>query len=268
MELNLTRPLAFFDLETTGVNVATDRIVQIAVVKVYPDNSVERIDQLINPEMSIPLEAIRIHGISDAMVANEPTFKEFAPGLEKFIENCDLAGYNIIKFDIPLLAEEFLRAGVEFTLFDRHFVDVQNIFHKMEPRTLRAAYKFYCGKELVDAHAALADTEATLEILKNQLDKYEGVDYRDLDEFIPAPVTNDVKALHNFSFNTRNVDLVGHIIFNDKQQETFNFGKYKGMTVEYVFTKEPSYYDWMMKSQFPLTTKRVIKAIYTRIKTS
>ncbi len=181
------------------------------------------------------------------------------------MEHSDLSGYNAIKFDIPLLVEEFLRVGIDFSLMDRHVIDVQNIFHKMEPRTLRAAYRFYCHKDLEMAHSAEADTMATFEVLKAQLDAYNGQEYTDSDGITSIPVKNDVKSLHDFSFYTRNVDLVGHIVFNEKQEEVINFGKYKGRTVEDIFRKEPSYYDWMMKSQFPLSTKRVIQAIRTRM---
>lgn len=264
MELNLQRPLAFFDLETTGTNVGYDRIVEIAVLKILPDKSQEKYRQLINPGMPIPPEVTLIHNITDKDVENQPAFADIAQWLDEFIRGCDLAGYNAIKFDIPLLAEEFLRVGVEFSLLDRYVVDVQNIFHKMEPRTLKAAYRFYCHKELEFAHSAEADTSATFEILKAQLDVYKDQPYTDYEGNTSKPVRNDVKALHDFSFTTRNVDLVGHIVFNDKQQEVFNFGKHKGKTVEEVFRMEPSYFDWMMKSQFPLYTKRVIKAIKMR----
>jgi len=265
MDLNLTRPLAFFDLETTGTNVATDRIVEISIVKLTPDGSSEILTRRINPEMPISKESIMIHGITDLDVADCPTFKELAPELDKFLEDADLSGYNAIKFDIPLIVEEFLRAGIEFSLMNRNVVDVQNIFHKMEPRTLKAAYKFYCHKDLEMAHSAEADAVATYEILKAQLDFYKDQDYVDGEGTISRPVRNDIKSLSNFSFNTRNVDLVGHIIFNDKQQEVLNFGKYKGQAIEDVFRREPSYYDWMMKSQFPLSTKRVIQAIRKRM---
>ena len=264
MELALSRSLAFFDLETTGTNVSTDRIVEIAVLKIHIDGRKELLEQRINPEMPIPEETTLIHGISDADVKDKPTFSAFAPQLNEFLHDCDLAGYNCIRFDIPLLFEEFLRAEIEFELMDRKIIDIQNIFHKMEPRTLKAAYKFYCGEELILAHTATADTEATYEILKAQLDKYENTDYIDPDGNVLQPVINDVKALNDFSFYSKNVDLVGHIIFNNKQQEVFNFGKYKGRSVEEVFKKEPSYFDWMMKSQFPLSTKRVIKVIKMR----
>jgi DNA polymerase-3 subunit epsilon len=265
MNLNLTRPLAVFDLETTGTNIATDRIVELAVLKIQPDQTQELLTQRINPEMHIPEESTEIHGIADEDVAVSPTFSQFAATLEKFLEGCDLSGYNAIRFDIPILVEEFLRADIDFNLMDCYIVDVQNIFHKMEPRTLKAAYKFYCQKELIDNHNAQADTLATYEVFKAQLDRYDGVTYTDSDGLVTIPVKNDIRVLSDFSYYTRNVDLVGHIVFNEHQQEVFNFGKYKGRPVEEVFRKEPAYFDWMMKSQFPLSTKRVIKAIKLRV---
>jgi len=265
MELHLTKPLAFFDLETTGIKVATDRIVEICVVKIHPDGKRETYLKIINPTIPIPQRAKEIHGISDEDVKDAPTFKDIARELNHFFGNSDLAGYNSNKFDIPLLVEEFLRADVEFDLKGRKFVDVQNIFHKMEPRTLRAAYQFYCGKDLENNHSAEADAVATFDILKAQLDKYAGVEYKDpRTEKITIPVVNNMQALSSFSEQYNNVDLVGHIIFNDKQKEVFNFGKYKGLTVQEVFAKEPAYYDWMMKSEFPLSTKKVITAIKLR----
>ena len=265
MELSLTRPLAVFDLETTGTNVANDRIVEISVLKILPGGKRESLTRRINPDMPIPPESTMIHGITDLDVADCQTFNEFAAELDQFLENADLSGYNAIKFDIPLLVEEFLRAGIEFSLMNRHVVDVQNIFHKMEPRTLKAAYKFYCHKDLELAHTAEADTNATFEVLMAQLDYYKDQDYTDPDGITTRPVVNDIKALSDFSYNGRNVDLVGHIVFNDRQQEVLNFGKYKGQPIETIFKKEPSYYDWMMKSQFPLSTKRVIQAIWKRM---
>jgi len=193
-----------------------------------------------------------------------PKFREVAPDLSQFLESCDLAGYNSNHFDIPLLVEEFLRAGVDFELKGRRFVDVQNIFHKMEPRTLAAAYKFYCQKEHINAHSAEADTIATYEILKSQLDKYKEVTFEDKKGNKHTPVVNDVKALSDFSYHSRSVDLVGHIVYNDKDMEVFNFGKHKGKKVEDVFREEPSYYDWIMKSEFPLSTKKVITIIKLR----
>lgn len=264
MQLKLTRPLAIFDLETTGTNIANDRIVEIAVLKINPGGKEETRVHLVNPEMHIPAEVVAIHGIKDEDVRDKPTFKELAGNLIAFIGNSDLAGYNNIKFDIPLLVEEFMRAGFEFEMKNRRIVDVQNIFHKMEPRTLKAAYKFYCGRPLENAHSAEADTRATYEVLLAQLERYEGVDYEDRNGNISQPVVNDIKALHDFSYFNRNADLMGNVIFNDKGEEIFNFGKYKGEKVEAIFAKEPSYYDWIMKSAFPLTTKKVVTAIKLR----
>jgi len=264
MKLNLTKPLAIFDLETTGTNVGTDRIVEISIIKVNPDGKEEVMTRLVNPGIPIPAEVTAIHGINDDKVKNEPTFAELAPVLSQFLNNCDLGGYNSNKFDIPLLVEEFLRADIDFDLKGRRFVDVQNIFHKMEPRTLKAAYRFYCNQDLINAHSAEADTRATYEILLSQLDRYENAEYTSNEGVVSKPIVNDVKALHEFSFHNRNADLVGHLIFNQKNQEVFNFGKNKGKVVEEVFSNEPSYYDWMMKSDFPLSTKKVITAIKLR----
>ncbi len=261
MELNLNRPLAFLDLETTGIKVATDRIVEICIMRANTDGTTQVMTLRINPEMPIPKEVIAIHGITDEDVKDCPTFKQVGHELVRFMENCDLAGYNSNHFDIPLLAEEFYRADIEFDLKGRRFIDVQNIFHKMEPRNLFAAYKFYCGKELVNAHSAEADTVATYEILKAQLDKYHNVSVKDRKGNIVEPVVNDVKALSEFSFSSKWVDLVGHIIYNDTNVEVFNFGKHKGKPVEQVFRNEPSYYDWMMKGDFPISTKKVITTI-------
>jgi DNA polymerase-3 subunit epsilon len=265
MELNLSRPLAIFDLETTGIRVASDRIVEISVIRVETDNSSKTVTYRVNPGMPIPLDATMIHGISDDDVKDAPSFKELAPELHELFKNCDLSGYNSNRFDIPLLVEEFLRADIDFDLRDRYFIDVQNIFHRMEPRNLRAAYKFYCDKELIDAHSAEADTTATFEILQAQIERYKDTEYKDDDGNISIPIKNDMKALHEFSYNTRFVDLIGHIVFNAKQEETFNFGKHKGKTVEEVFTKEPQYFDWMMRAEFPLSTKKVISAIKQRL---
>jgi len=264
MQLNLTKPLIVFDLEATGVNIGSDRIVEIAMLKIFPDGHEEFRRYLINPTIPMPAVVVAIHGITDEMVKNEPTFKEIAGTLNAFIGNSDLSGFNSIKYDIPLLVEEFLRAGVEFEVKNRRIIDVQNIFHKMEPRTLRAAYKFYCNTELINAHSAEADTRATFEVLKAQLQRYEGMEYTDKDGNTSTPVSNDMKALDEFSYYNRNADLVGHIIFNAKGQEVLNFGKHKGKVVEEVFKAEPSYYDWMMKGDFPLSTKRTITAIKLR----
>lgn len=266
MQLNLTRPLAFFDLESTGVNVVKDRIVEIAVFKVYPDGRSETYCRRINPGIPIPAEVTLIHGISNEDVANAPSFAQLAAELDQFLANSDLAGYNSNKFDVPMLIEEFLRCGINFDLKKRRLIDVQNIFHKMEPRTLKAAYKFYCSKELTDAHQAEADTRATYEILLSQLQRYKDVEYIDGDGHKSFPVQNDMEALYQFSYNQRNADLVGHIGINRKNREIFNFGKYKGREVEEVFKTEPQYYNWMMNAEFPLSTKKVITAIYLRSK--
>jgi DNA polymerase-3 subunit epsilon len=264
MELNLTKPIAFFDLETTGIKVATDRIVEISVIKILPSGKQEIYTKRINPGMQIPARSTEIHGITDEDVKEAPKFEEIAKELSNFIGNADLAGYNSNKFDIPLLVEEFLRADVDFDLKGKRFVDVQNIFHKMEPRTLKAAYEFYCKKDLENHHSAEADTLATFEVLKAQLDRYKGAKIKDRDGNIIEPVINDIGALSNFSEQHENADLIGHLIFNDKKKEVFNFGKYKGKSVEEIFMKEPSYYDWMMKSDFPLSTKKTITAIKLR----
>lgn len=264
MKINLLKPLAVFDLETTGTNVATDRIIEISIIKLTPDDKEHVLTQRINPTIAIPAEATAIHGISNEDLKNEPTFADAGPRIASFLVNCDLAGYNSNKFDIPLLVEEFLRADIPFDIKGRRFVDVQNIFHKMEPRTLRAAYKFYCQKELIDAHSAEADARATLEVLKSQIMCYENVEYVGADGIVCKPIINDIKALHDFSFQNRNADMAGHIIYNAKNNEVFNFGKYKGKTVDEIFMIEPSYYDWMMKADFPLYTKKVITAIKLR----
>ncbi|MFH1298079.1 MAG: 3'-5' exonuclease [Bacteroidota bacterium] len=264
MELNLTRPLAFIDLETTGIKVATDRIVEICILRAEPDGSTSVKTLRINPEMEIPWEATAIHGITNEDVKDCPTFRVVAPDLVRFLDSCDLAGYNSNHFDIPLLVEEFLRAEVDFDLKKRRLVDVQNIFHKMEPRNLSAAYQFYCNKELIDAHSAEADTIATYEILKAQLDKYKDHQIKDRKGNLVTPVVNDISALSDFSVQSRNVDLVGHIVFNAKKVEVFNFGKHKGKPVTEIFQNEPSYYDWIMKSEFPISTKKVVTAIKLR----
>ena len=244
-KLKLTRPLVFFDLETTGVNVGTDRIVEISLLKLNADGSRTTKTWRINPGIPIPAGATKIHGITDDDVKDAPKFGEVAGEIRTFFEHCDLSGYNVIKFDLPLLAEEFSRSGLDFSVEERAIVDVQNIFHKMEQRTLSAAYKFYCDKDLTNAHTAEGDTEATYEVLIAQLERYE-------------KLPNDVPALHNFSVAQRNVDLAGRIIFNESGIEVFNFGKHKGKPVAELFLKESSYYDWMMNGDFPANTKSVI----------
>ncbi|MBR1766061.1 MAG: 3'-5' exonuclease [Bacteroidales bacterium] len=272
MDLNLTKPIVFFDLETTGVQVGHDHIVEICLLKVLPGGAEETRVERVRPvdaqgnTVHIPELTTAIHGISDADVADKPSFRELAPSLMEFIGDADLAGYNSNKFDVPLLVEEFLRVGVDFDLSTRRLVDVQNIFHQMEQRTLVAAYRFYCDKDLEHAHSASADTMATYEVLKAQLDRYQGVDYKDRSGRVSQPVVNDIAALSRFTSNSQWADLVGHIGFDAQHREVFNFGKHKGAIVENVFEQEPSYYDWMMKADFPLSTKKIITQIWERRK--
>ena len=258
MQLALKNPLLFFDIESTGLNVASDRIVEISTVKVSPGapgepNKVEVKTRRINPTIPIPAEAQAIHGISDDDVKDCPTFKQVAKSLARLMEGCDIAGYNSLKFDIPMLAEEFLRAGVEFDFRKRKLVDVQNIFHKKEQRTLKAAYKFYCGQNLDNAHSAEADTMATYEVLEAQLDRY-GADEED-------PLLNDVGYLAKYSCQSRFVDYAGRIVLDDKDEPLFNFGKHRGKKVVDVLRKEPSYYSWMMDGDFTLDTKQQLTKI-------
>lgn len=251
MQLNLKNPLVFFDLETTGIDIVKDRIIEISYVKVFPNGKEESKTMRINPGMPIPPASTAIHGITDDDVKNCPLFKHVAKQLAAQIEGCDLAGYNSNRFDIPLLAEEFLRAGVDIDLTRRKFIDVQTIFYKMEQRTLAAAYKFYCQKSLENAHTAAADTMATYEVLKAQLDRY-------------PELKNDVAFLSEFSSFTNNVDFAGRMVYNDKNQEVFNFGKYKGRLVEEVLKQDPAYYSWMMNGDFPLNTKQKLTEIKLR----
>lgn len=246
MKLNLKNPLIFFDLETTGININTDRIVEIAYLKVYPNGNEESKTLRINPEMHIPESSSLVHGIYDKDVADCPTFKEVAQNIANDFEGTDIAGFNSNRFDVPLLAEEFLRAGIDIDLSSRKFIDVQVIYHKLEQRTLSAAYKFYCGKDLVDAHSASADVYATYEVLKAQLDKY------------PDDLQNDMKFLSDYSSFTRNVDFAGRIVLDDKGVSIFNFGKYKGMAVSEIFKKDPGYYSWILSGDFTLNTKHVL----------
>lgn len=248
MNLDLKNPLAFIDLETTGINIINDRIVELSILKIHTNGKEEMKTFRVNPEMPIPPETTKIHGISNEDIKDAPTFREIAKTLANFLEGCDLAGFNSNKFDFPLLAEELLRADVDFDFKKRKFIDVQVIFHKMEQRTLSAAYKFYCGKELEDAHSSEADTFATYEVLKSQLDRYKNLE-------------NDIDHLSTFSSHNRNVDFAGRIVYNEKGIETFNFGKYKGRTVQDVLSKDPAYYNWMMDNDFPLYTKKILTAI-------
>lgn len=249
--IKLHKPLAFFDLETTGITVGADRIVEISILKLMPDGSKSVLTKRVNPEIPIPEGASKVHGIYDKDVANEPTFKQVAPEISAFIGNADLAGYNSNKFDIPMLVDEFLRVEITFDMKGRRMVDVQNIFHKMEQRTLAAAYKFYCQKEIENAHSAEADIIATYEVFVAQLERY-------------PDLAKDVDGLHQFTAMTQNVDLAGRIVYNEKKEEVFNFGKHKGRSVAEVFEKEPSYYDWMLKGDFPAETKQVLTALRLR----
>ncbi len=264
MKLNLKRPLAFFDLETTGVNVASDRIVEISILKAMPDGTEEIKTMRINPGMPIPLESSLIHGIYDEDVSRESTFKQVGEELARFLDDCDLAGYNSNKFDIPVLMEEFLRAGIDFDIENRHFVDVQNIFHQMEQRTLRAAYQFYCGKTIENAHSAEADIKATYEVLLAQIGKYENQDWEDKKGVVSKPVQNNIEALHKFTNLNKPVDFAARMVYNEEGVEVINFGKHKGRSVEDVFQSEPSYYNWIQNGDFPLYTKRCLEKIWKR----
>lgn len=264
MKLNLKRPLAFFDLEATGVNVGADRIVEIAILKAMPDGTEQIKTMRINPEMPIPLASSLIHGIYDEDIVNEPTFKMVAKEIAEFIGDSDLAGYNSNKFDIPMLLEEFLRSGLDFNMAGRKFVDVQNIFHQMEQRTLKAAYKFYCGEEIINAHSAEADIKATYHVLLAQLDRYKDKTFEDKQGNTSTPVVNDVEALHQFTNLNNPVDFAGRMVYNENGEEVINFGKHKGKTVESIFDTEPSYYAWMKQGDFPLYTKKKLDEIWTR----
>jgi len=244
MQLNLKKPLVFFDVETTGLDVAVDRIIEISLLKVMPGGAEEQKTFRVNPTIPIAPSAFAVHGITDADVAHCPKFYEIAQTLVNIIEGCDIAGYNSIKFDIPILAEEFLRADIKFDFRKRKLIDVQNIFHKMEQRTLSAAYKFYCNKDLKDAHQAAADTYATYEILQSQLDRYESLE-------------NDVAKLSDFSAKTRTLDYAGRVALNEKDEPVINFGKYKGKLAMEVLERDPGYYSWVMTGDFALDTKRV-----------
>jgi len=254
MQLNLKRPIIFFDLETTGLNITKDRIVEISIIKVFPDGHDEEKTRRLNPEMHIPEQASAVHGIHDDDVKDCPTFKQVSKSLAQIFEGCDLGGFNSNRFDIPFLAQEFFNAGIKIDFSKCQFIDVQTIFHKMEPRNLIAAYKFYCGKNLEDAHSASADTRATYEVLKAQLDRYG-------DE-----LHNDVDFLSSYSSQNRNVDLAGRIIRNDDNVVVFNFGQHKGESVEEVLTKTPQYLDWILKRDFPEETKNVLNEIYIKMK--
>lgn len=249
--LKLTRPVAFIDLETTGVNLSTDRIVEIAIIKVLPSMERQVKRKLINPEMPIPVSSSDIHGITDEMVKDAPTFKQAANEIKQYLENCDLGGYNSNRFDIPMLMEEFLRAGLEVDLSDRRMIDVQHIFYSMEPRTLTAAYKFYCQKELVDAHSAEADVQATIDVLLAQLQRYE-------------QLGDSVDSILSAIGEDKIIDYARRFSYDDNGVEIFNFGKYKGRSVLQVLKAEPQYYDWMMRGDFPLHTKKKLTELFNR----
>ena len=249
--LQLTRPIAFIDLETTGVNLTNDRIVELAIVKIMPDGTRIAKRRLINPQMPIPQVTSDIHGITDDMVKDAPTFKQMSNEIRQFLENCDLGGYNSNRFDIPMLMEEFLRAGVDVDLSDRRMVDVQHIFYTMQPRTLAAAYQFFCEKELIDAHSAEADINATIEVLEAQLKKYD-------------KLGTTVDSVLGVIGEEKIIDYARRFGFDAKGNEVFNFGKYKGMAVADVLKKEPQYYDWMMKGEFPMHTKKKLTELFNR----
>lgn len=250
MSLQLARPIVFIDLETTGINITSDRIVEIAIIKILPDKTKLVKHKLLNPQMPIPKSSIEIHGITDDKVKNAPSFKEVANELKQFIDNADLSGYNSNRFDIPLLMEEFLRAGIQIDMSNRRMLDVQTIFHMMEKRTLEAAYKFYCEKDLVEAHSAEADASATWEILEAQLKRYE-------------TLGNSVETVLKFTGEEKYVDFARRFVM-ENGVEVFNFGKHKGRPVTDVLKAEPQYYDWMMRGEFPLHTKQKLTEIFNR----
>ena len=246
MKLNLKKPIIFFDLETTGLDISRDHIVEICYIKIEPNGNEEARTMRLNPEMHIPEQSSKVHGIYDADVRDCPTFKDMAETLAQTFRGCDLAGFNSNRFDIPMLAEEFARAAVDIDFSECKMIDVQNIYHRLEQRTLVAAYKYYCGKDLQNAHSALADTRATLEVLEAQLDKY------------PSELKNDVGFLADFSRKENNVDLAGRFVYDENHREIVNFGKHKGMFIKEVFQKDPGYYGWMMQGDFPQNTKQVL----------
>jgi DNA polymerase III subunit epsilon len=263
MKLILKNPLCFFDLETTGINITQDRIIEIAVIKMLPNGEVLRKTNLLNPTIPIPAESSAIHGLTDNDVVDKPTFKEVAKDYARFFEGCDLSGFNILKFDIPVLVEEFLRAGVDFDYSRKKIIDSQRIFHLMEKRTLSAAYKFYMNEEMENSHKAEADTEASMKVLIAQLERYDGQDVTDGLGNKLGEIRNDMEILHKLS-GAEMVDLAGRIVRNQKGEEVFNFGKHKGKTVSAILNAEPSYYDWMMNGDFALDTKRKLTEIKLR----
>jgi len=261
MKLNLLRPMAFIDLETTGIDIVKDRIIQIAVLKVFPDGNEEMKTWIINPTIPIPNSSSEIHGIYDEDVKDKPTFAEIADSLASYINDSDLAGYNSNRFDIPVLIAEFSRVDIDFKLEGRRIIDVQTIFHKMEPRTLRAAYRYYCGEKLIGAHDAENDIRATYEVFKSQLERYENEEYEDKDGNISYPVKNNMDELQEFiPFDF--LDPTKRVIYDENNEIIFNFGKYKGKSVAESFKKEPNYYKWMMEKEFSVFTKKAVTKIW------
>ncbi len=246
--IQLSKPIVFFDIEATGLSIINDRIVQISLLKIFPDGKEEIKNFLFNPEIHIPDEVVAIHGIKDEDVKGQPIFKDKAKEIDQFLKDCDLGGFNLLKFDVPMLLEEFIRAGMDFDIDKRHIVDVQSIFHKMEQRTLSAAYKFYCSKDLSNAHDAEADTKATWEVFNAQLERYD-------------QLSKDIPGIIGFIGNSNRVDLEGRIVKNEKGEEVFNFGKHKGKKVTQVFENEPSYYNWILDGDFSGYTKKVVQRI-------
>ncbi len=263
MEFKLDRDLCFFDLEATGLNVVRDRIMQIAVIKYKKDGSEpEELSMLINPGIPVSQEAYEVHGISPKDVANKPTFQQVADKIYEFIGNADLAGYNSNRFDIPLLMEEFARVGIEFDVSSRRLIDVQRIFYKMEPRTLKAALKFYTGQDMEDAHDALADVKATVDVFKGQLTKYDGVKYTDADDKVhDPPIVNDMQALHDFTNDNRFVDATQKMKYDTQGRIVFNFGKYNGKEVAEILSKDKQYYNWILNKEFSSQVKQIVKKL-------
>lgn len=261
MEFNLDRNLCFFDVEATGLNVVRDRIVQIAIIKYKKKGGdPEEYTTLINPGIPISEEALAVHGITPQMLSNQPTFAQVADKIFEFIGNADLGGYNSNRFDVPILMEEFARVGIEFDVSRRRLIDVQKIFYKMEPRTLRAALKFYCGKEMINAHDALVDVKATIDVLKGQLVKYEHEDLVDADGNVtPTPVKNDMQAIHDFTKDARNIDATQRLRYDPNGNVVFNFGKYMGKPVGETLHKDRQYYNWILNKEFSSQVKQMVK---------
>ena len=260
MNFNIKKPLAVFDIEATGINTVTEKIIEISILRIEPNGKESINTYRINPDMPIPAESTEIHGITDDDVKDKPLFKDLAKEINKQLEGCDLGGYNLLKFDIPILVEEFLKCDIDFDIRNRNIIDAQKIFYLMEPRTLSAAYKFFCNKSLENAHSAEADTIATFEVIKAQLERYNGVEIEDKEGNLYTPVTEDINSLHKISMSN-NVDLAGRMVFNSKGVAVFNFGKYKNQSVEQVLQKDPAYYGWIMNNEFSLDTKRKLTEI-------